>query len=205
MIQIIPGCRCHFFAFWPDHNSLTRIILLQHSDWAVSRRLYCFAAFVKLCFDCRRTHALSFSLYFCFLLFHQIATAWANVPVTALPWDRRWLHCECEEKERRKEIASRLPRHQKKKRHFFHFLPGLQGKKYQEGGKDCRGRGWGENCWAQCKEVNLFSLGTCLKGLGWSLKSFSKKILNELKQNKEKLQKKNKIENSKKKKGWMRR
>lgn len=144
MIPIIPGCRCHFFAFWPDHNSLTRIILFQHSDWAVSHRLYCFAAFVKLCFDCRRTHALSFSLYFCFLLFHQIATAWANVPVTALPWDRRWLHCECEEKERRKEIASRLPRHQKKKRHFFHFLPGLQGKKYQEGGKDCRGRGWGE-------------------------------------------------------------
>lgn len=32
------------------------------------------------------------------------------------------------------------------------------------------------------------------------MKSFSKKILNELKQNKEKLQKKNKIENSKKKK-----
>lgn len=32
----------------------------------------------------------------------------------------------------------------KKKRHFFHFLPGLQGKKYQEGGKDCRGRGWGK-------------------------------------------------------------
>lgn len=59
--------------------------------------------------------------------------------------------------------------------------------------------GDGENCWAQCKEVNLFSLGTCLKGLGWSLKSFSKKILNELKQNKEKLQKKNKIENSGKK------
>lgn len=26
--------------------------------------------------------------------------------------------------------------------------------------------GDGENCWAQCKEVNLFSLGTCLKGLG---------------------------------------
>lgn len=71
----------------------------------------------------RRTHALSFSLYFCFLLFHQIAMAWANVPVTALPWDRRWLHCECEEKERRKEIASRLPRHQKKKKETLFSFP----------------------------------------------------------------------------------
>lgn len=143
MIQIIPGCRCHFFAFWPDHNSLTRIILLQHSDWAVSRRLYCFAAFVKLCFDCRRTHALSFSVF----LFSPLSS------------DSNGLgECSCDSVALRQKVAAlwmwgerekkrdcfQIAQAPKKKRHFFHFLPGLQGKKYQEGGKDCRGRGWGK-------------------------------------------------------------
>lgn len=111
----------------------------------------------------------------CSPLFHQIATAWANVHVTALPWDRRWLHCECEEK--RKEGDCFQIAQAPKKRHFFHFLPGLREEKkkqkrkeMQDGGKVCWGwSGRGNCCWAQCKEVKLFLEGksggkTCLKG-----------------------------------------
>lgn len=114
--------------------------------------------------------------------------AWANVPVTALPWDRRWLHCECEEKRKERDCfqIAQAP----KKRHFFISYLAYEKKK----GKECWGRWWG-NCWAQCKEVKLFSLGTCLKGFGWSLKSFSKKILNHLK----KKEKKTHFKNDKKK------
>lgn len=135
----------------------------------------CFSAFVKLCFDygCNPTDTHSHPLS----LFHQIATAWANVPVTALPWDRRWLHCECEEKREERDCfqIAQAP----KKRHFFHFLPGLQEKKKKSRRRQRLPRkGMGGNCWAQCKEVNLFSLGNLPEGLGWSLKSFSKKILN---------------------------
>lgn len=64
-------------------------------------------------------------------------------------------------KQKRKRLLPDCPG--TKKRHFFHFLPGLWEKKTQEDGKECWGRGWG-NCWAQCKEVKLFSLETCLKG-----------------------------------------
>lgn len=104
---------------------------------------------------------------------------------------------------RRKREEKRLlpdcPGTKKKRDTFFISYLAYKEKNIKKEAKIAE-EGDGENCWAQCKEVNLFSLGTCLKGLGWSLKSFSKKILNELKQNKEKLQKKNKIENSKKKK-----
>lgn len=131
----------------------------------------------------------------CLLIPVQIATAWANVPVTALPWDRRWLHCECEEK--RKEIDCFQIAQAPKKRHFFHFLPGLREKKLQEGGKECWERGW-ENCWAQCKEVKLFSLGTCLNGWGEAWKVSQRKIST----NKKKQKKTNK---KWPKKGWMRR
>ena len=138
---------------------------------------------------------------FCFLLFHQIATAWANVPVTALPWDRGWLHCECEEKRKERDCfqIAQAP----KKRHFFHFLPGPQEKKKQKKSRRQTPltKGMRGNCWAQCKEVK-FSLGACLEGWAGAWKVSQRKIVNK---EKEKRPKKRQKQLKKKKKGWMRR
>lgn len=118
--------------------------------------------------------ALSHSLFLCFLVFHQIATARANVHVTALPWDRRWLHCECERKEEKEIDCFQIAQAPKKRDTLFHFLPGLW-EKMQAGGKECRGRGWG-NYWEQCKEVKFFSVKTCLKGSAEAWKVSQRKI-----------------------------
>lgn len=57
-------------------------VLYLASLWAVSCQLYCSGVFVILLFD---YSLLSLVSSLRFLLFHQIAMARANVPVTALP------------------------------------------------------------------------------------------------------------------------
>lgn len=69
------------------------------------------------------------------------------------------------------EIASRLPRHQKRDTFFISHPAGDKKKKgkkeqkqrreeMQDGGKEWRGRsGGGNSCWARCKDVKLFCAG----------------------------------------------
>lgn len=144
-------CSLPFFLFWPDQTVVTCFTLPPSSQLRrqPSALVTFFPLFVILCFDynCNSPPHLPLLLTSlptpdphpllpCSPLFHQIATAWANVHVTALPWDRRWLHCECEEK--RKEGDCFQIAQAPKKRHFFHFLPGLREGKKNRKEKKCK-------------------------------------------------------------------
>lgn len=72
-------------------------------------------------------------------------------------------------KENRKRLLPDCPGTKKETLFSFPTWPTRKNKEKRKrktcegGGKECWGGRW-ENCWAQCKEVKLFSVRSCLKG-----------------------------------------
>lgn len=200
MNQIIPGACCHllvilaaFFAFltWSKVFSALHFasVILTALSAASS---VSFPVFVILCFDYNSLF-LSASL---FSLLSSDSSGLSECSCDSVALRQKVAALWMWGKEKRKRLLPDCPG--TKKETLFSFPTWPMRKKMQEGGKECWGRGWG-NCWAQCKEVELFSLETCLKGWAEAWKFSQSKIFNL--PVKKKQEKSNKIQQ--KRKGWI--
>lgn len=176
MNGIISAFCSHFFAFltWselfsvPQFASVLLTVLSAVSPAAVS-------VFVILCFDYNPTPSLSPCLSL-FSLLSSDSNGLSECSCDSVALRQKVAALWMWGKEKRKRLLPDCPGTKKRDTFFISYLA-YEKKNKQDGGKECWGRGWG-NCWAQCKEVKLFSLGTCLKGWAEAWKVSQRKILN---------------------------
>lgn len=106
-----------------------------------------------------------------------------------LPWDRRWLHCECEEKRKERDCfqIAQAP----KNRQFFHFLPGLREKKNSKEEAKSAEEGDGEIAGHRAKKWNCLVWEPAWRA-GLKLEKFLKENSQPIKKKKQKKKRKKK-------------